>query len=214
MFHRSRTAESVVRRDAVSTVSSRLLPLLLETIEDRDHVNVLDASGGSQGTVDLFSGRRARIHFLDLCSCPLVVHPPEKIDIAQATAEFLRYLNLPDDLVFDVCLFWDSLHYLDTAVLDGLSRALMPHFDERTIGYGFGSLHAGALAGQTSHGRESDRFRYGLIRGSDLLLRREDSSQPRHAYTQQQLNEHFPALTIQRATLLREGLLELLLGRT
>lgn len=188
--------------------------MLLEAMEDRGRIQVLDASSGSQGTVDFFAGRNARIHFADLFSCPLVVSPPEEIDAATAAETFRRYLALPKDLVFDVCLFWDAFHHLNPAILEGLSLALAPHFDERTLGYGFGSLHAGARAGQTHHGRPSERYRYGILKGSHLLLRPDTSSGPYHAYTQQQIAEHFGALTIQRATLLQEGRLELLLGRS
>ncbi len=186
--------------------------MLLETVEHRERIHVLDASGGSQGTVDFFSGRKARIHFLDLCGCPLVADPPEAVEVAEAAEVFRRYLDLPPDLLFDVCLFWDTFHHMDLAILQGLSQALAPHFDERTLGYGFGALHAGAAAGQVGHGRKTQRYRYGLINGADLLLRQDDTDLPYHAYTQRQLNDYFPALTTQRATLLREGHLELLLG--
>ena len=201
------------RRGEPDAVASRLLPMLLEGLEDRGRINVLDAGTGAQSTVDFFAGYHARIHFVDLLSCELIVAPPEDLDVAAAAAGFERYLNLPSDLVFDVCLFWDSLHHLDLVALEGLSRALSPHMDARTLGYGFGALHAGARAGDPELNRGREHFRYGILKGTHLLLKPDESPTRYHAHTQQQLSEHFPALTIQRATLLQEGRLELLFAR-
>jgi hypothetical protein len=188
--------------------------MVLEGIEERGRINVLDTGPGAQSTVDFFSGFNARIHFVDLLSCDLIVDPPEEITARAAAEGFTRYLDLPSDLVFDVCLFWDTFHHLDLVVLEGLSRALSSHVDARTLGYGFGSLHAGARAAELDRHQSREHFRYGILKGTHLLLRPDTAPGRYHAHTQQQLTEHFSALTIQRATLLQEGRLELLMART
>ncbi len=187
--------------------------MMLEQLESRGRLNVLDAGSGSQSTVDFFAEHSARIQFADLFSCEIVREVPEDIDAGSAAEIFRRYLNLPENLVFDVCLFWDAFHHMDLRLLEGLSRALAPHFDARTLGYGFGSLHHGARKAERK-AMAQERYRFGILKGSHLLLRPDASSGPYHAHTQQELTEHFPALTIQRATLLQEGRLELLLGHT
>ncbi len=186
--------------------------MMLEQLESRGRLNVLDAGSGSQSTVDFFAAHSARIQFADLFSCDIVNEVPEDITAGSAAEYFARYLNLPDDLVFDVCLFWDAFHHMDLRLLEGLSRALAPHFDSRTLGYGFGSLHQGARKNERGQGGAQERYRFGILKGSHLLLRPDATMGPYHAHTQQELTEHFPALTIQRATLLQEGRLELLLG--
>ena len=194
-------------------LTSRLLPLLLEAAQDRERINVLDLGSGSQSTVDFFAGYNARIHFVDLYSCALVTDPPEQLDTATASALIEEYLHLPDGLAFDVCLFWDVLHHLSRTALEGLSRALGPFLGRRTLGYGFGSLHSGARAAERSGSDQGLHYRYGIEDGSHLRLRPVELTGRYHAHTQQQLDEYFPAMAIQKATLLREGRLELLFSR-
>jgi len=195
------------------TVSSRLLPMVLEGIEDRGRIDVLDTGPGAQGTVDFFSGLNARIHFVDLLSCNLIVDPPEEMNADKAAEGFSRYLDLPADLIFDVCLFWDTFHHLDLVLLEGLSRALSPHMDAHTLGYGFGALHGGARAHDPDRHQGREHYRYGILNGSQLQVRPDELPARYHAHTQLQIAEHFRALTIRRATLLRERRLELLMGK-
>ncbi|MGE0624820.1 MAG: hypothetical protein AB7I04_17550 [Pseudomonadales bacterium] len=215
MLTRKRTASSGAGgpRAEPDAVASRLLPMLLEGIENRGRIQVLDAGPGAQSTVDFFAGYNARIHFTDLLGCELLTDPPEAPDTRAAAEAFTRYLDLPDDLIFDVCLFWDTFHHIDLIALEGLSRALAPHVGPGTLGYGFGALHAGARAGDPTLNSGRGHYRYGILRGTHLLLRPGESGTRYHAHTQQQITEHFAALTIQRATLLQEGRLELLFAR-
>lgn len=198
---------------APATVASRLLPLLLEQIEQRPRINVLDLGSGSQSTLNFFIGRNAAIHFVDLFSAELVVSPPEEVNTADACAQLLQYLRLPDDLVFDVCMFWDALHYLSLPALEGLSRALAPHLGPGTLGYGFGSLASGARSEEPGWRPEAKGYRYGIEDGAHLTLSEVEREGRYWAHTQQQLEEFFPALSIHKATLLQEGRLELLFGR-
>lgn len=195
---RSRTGSVASEKDLIA---SRLLPMLLESIEDRDRLVVLDVGPGSQSTVDFFSQYNARIQFIDLFSNELFTNPSEEADEESACRSFVEYLELPEDVTFDVCLFWDALQRVDLTVLRGLSRALRPHFDSRTLGYGFGALYAQNL----------DHYRYGIWDHDHLVARSEEVEGRFFAHTQQQLGDNFTSLTIQRATLLRDGRLELLL---
>lgn len=216
MLTRKRTAsiDAAGHHGEPDAVASRLLPMLLEGLDERGRIHVLDAGPGAQSTVDFFTGYNACIHFVDLLGCELVAAPPEELDAETAAEAFERYLDLPAGLIFDVCLLWDTLHHIDLVGLEGLSRVLARHIDGRTLGYGFGALHAGARAGDPTLNSGREHFRYGILKGTHLLLRPGETATRYHAYTQQQLTEHFPALTIQRATLLQEGRLELLFGRS
>lgn len=175
--------------------------MLLEGVEDREHLVVMDVGAGTGSTVEFFAQYNTCIHFLDLFSCPLLVDPPEEVDDELAFTAFSEYLDLPTDLKFDICLFWDALHRVDLPVLRGLSRALRPHLGRGTQGYAFGTLHAKAF----------DQSRYGIFDLEHLDVRPTVADGRFFAHTQQQLAEQFASFSIQRGTLLREGRLELLL---
>jgi hypothetical protein len=194
-------------------VTSRLLPLLLEQIESRERIHVLDLGSGAQSTLNFFAGRNAAIHFVDLFSCDLVLHPDEAMNTAVACEQLVQHLRLPDGLLFDVCMFWDALHYLPLEALEGLSRTLAPHLGPKSLGFGFGSLHSGARAEEPGWQPESSGFRFGIEDASHLKLTSVEREGRYHAHTQQQLDEFFPAMSIQKATLLKEGRLELLFTR-
>ena len=195
------------------TVSSRLLPLILDQLESRARLQVLDLGSGSQSTLNFFAGRNAAIHFVDLFSCDLVMNPPEELNTAVACELIQDYLRLPEGLVFDVCMFWDALHYLPLPALEGLSRSLAPHLSASSLGYGFGSLHSGARAEEPGWQPDNVGCRYGIEDGAHLKLTPIERQGRYHAHSQQQLDEFFPALSIQKATLLQEGRLELLFAR-
>jgi hypothetical protein len=182
-------------------------------MENRERLHVLDLGGGSQSTLNFFAGRNAAIHFVDLYASELVIDPPDELNAAHACEYLSAYLRLPDDLVFDVCMFWDALHYLPLPALEGLSRALAPHIGAATLGYGFGSLASGARADEPDWQPSNVGCRYGIEDQSHLRLQPVERPGRHRAHTQQQLDEYFPALTIQKATLLREGRLELLFAR-
>jgi len=196
---RSRAADPASQPEVIA---SRLLPMLFEGIEPQERIIVLDVGCGMQSTVDFFAHYNARIHFVDLFSSSMLVAPPEEIDADGAYRIFADYLNLAAEVTFDICLFWDVLHRVDLPVLQGLSRALHPHLRRGTRGYAFGTLHANTF----------DHRRYG-ISDIDHLAASAAAVQGRFfAHTQKQISEQFGCFAIERATLLRTGRLELLLG--
>ena len=176
--------------------------MLFEGIEERDRLVVLDVGCGAQSTVNFFAHYNTHIHFVDLFSNPMLVTPPEEPDAEIAARSFGEYLDLSDDVRFDVCLFWDVLHRVDLPVLRGLSQALRPHLHGDTQGYAFGTLHGSTL----------DHRRYGICDLDHLSARATEADGRFFSHTQKQVSEHFTSFDIQRATLLRTGRLELLLG--
>lgn len=201
------------RKVQSEAVSSRLLPMLLASLEPRRHINVLDVSGGAQSTLNFFQDLNAKIHFVDLFSSGLLLDPPEEISAPDARRLFRDYLDVPSDVVFDVCLFWDAFHHMDLNVLQGFSLALTPHIDHRSLGYGFGALYSGAKAEEGMPVVPSEHYRYGILDESHLALQPAELTGHYFSHSQQQISEHFAALTIRRATLLRDSRLELLLTK-
>ena len=113
-----------------------------------------------------------------------------------------QQLGLSEDTRINVCLMWDYLHYLDLQTLEVLSAILQPQLAKGARGYGFGCLR-GKQPDDTSH--------YGIANIEHLATQPVTQQSRYFAHSQQDLGEHFPALHISRATLLREGRLELLL---
>ena len=216
ILRRGQSAETATTASVAHSeiVPSSLLPLLIERLESRERIHVLDLGTGNQSTLNYFIGRNAAIHFADLFSCDLVLNAEDEVSTATACEQLVQYMRLPDDLVFDVCMFWDALHYLPLDALGGLSRALAPHLGPNSIGYGFGSLHSGARAEEPDWRPEGSGCRYGIEDDAHLRLTSVERQERYYAHTQQQLDEFFPALTIQKATLLQEGRLELLFARS
>ena len=200
MFSRTHAAREPVAEHQ-ELIVSRLLPMLLEGVEEHDRLVVLDVGAGVQSTVDFFGQYNTHIHFVDLYSSPLLVAPPEEIDAETACRLFREYLCL-SEVTFDICLFWDALHRVDLVLLQGLSLALRPHLHRGTRGFAFGTLYGNTL----------DHHSYGICDFEHLAARATDSKGRFFAHTQKLIDEHFASFVIERATLLRTGRLELLLG--
>ncbi len=168
--------------------------------EEGDRITVLDLGPGNAETLRFLSRFRARVYFADLLDHPVLREPPEDIDPGDLATALSQQLGLPGDTRLDVCLIWDYLHYLDLPLVEILSSVLRPLLAKGTRGYGFGTLH-GKPPQDSNH--------YGITDLETLAAHPLDT-QPRYfAHSQQRLGEHFPALQIARATLLREGRLEL-----
>ena len=118
MFSRTHAAREPVAEHQ-ELIVSRLLPMLLEGVEEHDRLVVLDVGAGVQSTVDFFGQYNTHIHFVDLYSSPLLVAPPEEIDAETACRLFREYLCL-SEVTFDICLFWDALLRVDLVLLQGL----------------------------------------------------------------------------------------------
>jgi hypothetical protein len=201
VFSRTQAARDKPVAEHQELIASRLLPMLLEGIEEHDRLVVLDVGAGVQSTVDFFAPYNTHIHFVDLYSSPLLVSPPEEIDAETARRLFGEYLCL-SEVTFDVCLFWDALHRVDLPLLSGLSQALRPHLHRGTRGYAFGTLYGNTL----------DHHSYGICDFEHLSARATDIKGRYFTHTQRLIDEHFTSFTIERTTLLRTGRLELLLG--
>ena len=182
-------------------IASRLVAELFAGYEEDDRLTVLDLGPSNAATVNFLSRFKARIFFADLLDNPALnsiladPDPPPMEEIIAAQ------ISLPEDVQIDICLLWDHLHYFDLTIIEALSTVLQPHFHKTTRGYGFGTLHAS---------KPDDANQYGIADIDSLVALPIESEPPFMAHSQQRIGEHFAALRISRATLLREGRLELL----
>jgi len=89
---------------------------------------VLDVGIGNPSTLDFLQPYSAKVFFLDL-----------SVGDAESAAQKLSPYA---DNLFDVCLFWDLLQYLDPDRLVELNEALTPYIYSRTKGYCIWDLNA------------------------------------------------------------------------
>ncbi len=183
-------------------VSTRLLDEVFAGLEPVYRPTVLDLGPGDPNTVSYLSQFNARVFFLDLTDSPELFNAPDDISPADALALMEEHLYIPPDTLFDILLFWDYLHLLNQPMLEALATYLQPFIHPAARGYGFGTMRR---TGNPSLNR------YG-IHSSDKLIPRPslNADLPYHSHSQQKLAAHFLCMQISKATLLREGDLELL----
>lgn len=165
-------------------------------------MTVLDLGPGRSSTLAFLTEFPTRVIFSDLFDVDVTLAEPDATDAAReehALAVFNDALGLTRDTQIDVCLMWDYLHYLDRPSLRALSTALRPHLHRNSRGYAFGVLHANTAMDEHDY----------AIHDIDHLVRQPKTISVAHKpHTQRVLSENFPAFTVIKGTLLREGRLE------
>lgn len=182
------------------SLSSQLLPQLLDRVEHASPLQVLDVGLGRAETVDFFSERRCRLHFSSLYE---TLQKGQTLEEVSWSTLFRREMDYPAGTVFDLCLFWDFFNYLDDDALQAFSRALSPFTDQRTVGHGFAVRNSNTAI----PGREyaiAGRDRFSIRPGRQSLA----ATHPRPQATLGRMLEKF---SLGRSVLHRDGLLEVML---
>ena len=196
-----RRLDTPKREPTATTLTSRLLPELFAGFDESDQLTVLDLGPGNADTVNFLARYRVKVFFSDLLNHRLLAKLHAQTDIADLDDMIQQQLDIPANTTIDICLLWDGLHYLELATMEALSRVMQPLLHDDSRGYGFGTLHGRV---------PPDSNRYGIA-GTNSLVARAANKTPRYIpHSQQYITNHFNALQISRATLLREGRLELL----
>jgi hypothetical protein len=167
--------------------SSRILPDVFAGIDPGQKLNVLDVGIGSPSTLEFLEPYSAKVFFLDL-------HPRDGETDAEKLAPYA-------DTLFDVCLFWDLLQYLDADRLTSLSDALTPHIYSDTRGYCIWDVGAAT---------RQQRSTYKLL-AQDQLALAESSPADMREWSYCDFSEDFDTFHIARDCLSADGHLELLL---
>lgn len=102
-----------------------LLPKALERVDRYEKTTIMDLGSPSPETVSYYNRFRCQVYFADL--------------VEQAAGETFEEpeLDIPDGVRFDICLFWDTLSYLDAPILRKVAAKLATHIDTETRGHGF-----------------------------------------------------------------------------
>lgn len=180
-----------------------LLSSLLENIDEDRRLTVFDAGSALPETVDFFSRFKCRLYFADLYSEDLLRQQHEEVFADKLEDQFAALLDFPKSTKFDICLLWDVFNYLDSPALRAFSKALNPFLHSGTGIHGFSTLRASTvLANQ----------QFSIQRQDHLKVRPRTTKQLRYCpHPQAELKKLLYGFDVSKATLLSNGLLEMLL---
>lgn len=185
-----------------STQTTQLLPELFRGLNEDQRIEVLHIGPALGDTIAFFSRFRCRLQVFDLfAELPM----PAQEDTEQGMEHyFTNLLQLPQNVRYDVCLFWDIFNYLDEEALTAFMRALRPSLADDCRGHGF-SVHNPRTP--PSH------HLYGIAASDQVSIRARSTTLPGyHPHNQNRLREALHGFQMERSVLLSDRRLELLLG--
>jgi hypothetical protein len=187
----------------IETQSSQLLPALFEHVDEDRRLTVLHLGPALPETVEFFSRYRTRLFFSDPAR-ELPRSDAETDEDSDLRAQVAEALELPEGLLFDLCLFWDLFDFLDDRAVRALQDVLRPHLHPASLGHGFAAHNARV--------RPPDRT-YAIKRVNELVVR--SLATPRPGYVargQGPLKSLLDRFEFGRTVLLPDKRLEFLLS--
>ncbi len=184
--------------------SARLFPELLRSLDSRERLKVLEIGRAQSETVDFFSRYKCRLQFADLYSATELLQNQSKSTEAQLAVAFRKALDIPKGATFDLCLFWDIMQYLTGPAIRALCGVLEPHIHKQTRAHAFG-VHSVLTA--------SERAEYAIVGASEFKLKKGRIPDIQYMpHPQAELSELLTVFKIERAMLMADGTVEMLLG--
>jgi hypothetical protein len=197
---------------------SRLMPDVLERVQHRSKLMVLDVGMGVHETVGFLGTRHCRLHFSAFHDA---LYKPPQIVIRQAVGElpdreaeqralyeawlkiFQTMMNYEAGTKFDLCLFWDFFNYLDDIPLAAFSEALRPFLRPDTFAHAYLLLKPSP---------EVMNREYGICSPEEISAR-PGTYQSLEAFPRPQarLANMLKGLAVNHSVLRRDGLLEVAL---
>ncbi|MFK7916258.1 MAG: hypothetical protein AB8B93_20260, partial [Pseudomonadales bacterium] len=156
----------------------------------------------SSAKVAYFSDRKCRIEFVDLLGelDPALLHEDaEPLDLGKAIESLLG----GSDRRIDIALFWDVLNYLPAHAVNAVQNCLAKQLHPESRAHCFSIRHTETPIPWAEHAFES----------GDQIVSKTKTSDPWQTtpHTPSALNRLLPCLHVDRAILLRNERLELLL---
>jgi hypothetical protein len=188
-----------------STLASNLVAATFDSLQPDKRLVVLDVGMAMAATVDFFSHFKSKLLFVDLYSEAFVAEISEDVSHEHLVAQFQKALDIPDDCIIDVCLFWDFFNYLDGTLIRAFMEALQPYVAEHTRGFGLGALNSRCQLPNSC---------YGLM-AEDKLTQcpRSDEQRPVYPHSQRDLNTYLDYFEINKSRLMSDGRVEYLITR-
>jgi len=188
-----------------TTLHSNLVAAALDSVHADRHLVVLDVGMAMAATVNFFSQFKSKLFFFDLYSEAFVTEISEDISHQELVSLFRQALNIPDNCIIDICLFWDFFNYLDGTLIKAFIEALQPYVAEHTRGFGLGSLNSRCQLPNSC---------YGLM-ANDTLTQcpRSDEQRPVYPHSQRDLKGYLDYFEINKSRLMSDGRVEYLITR-
>ena len=191
------------------TQPSRLLQSLFENLQAEQRLVVLNIGAALPETIGFFANYRCKLYITDLLAeFPLSADSQSDESNSQFKLrnEIADILAIPDEVVFDIVFFWESLNYLGKDKISALMQVLRPHLHDNSKGHCFASHNPDSAEPQII---------YGIQDTGHLRVRPRSKVSPKYQPLPQgrlvSLLEYF---TLDRSVLLRDQRLELLLTVT
>jgi hypothetical protein len=188
-----------------STLVSNLVAATFDSLQPDKRLVVLDVGMAMAATVDFFSQFKSKLLFVDLYSETFVAEISEDVSHEYLVAQFQKALNISDNCIIDVCLFWDFFNYLDGTLIRAFIEALQPYVAEHTRGFGLGALNSRCQLPNSC---------YGLMAEEKLTqCPRSDEQRPVYPHSQRDLNAYLDYFEINKSRLMSDGRVEYLITR-
>ena len=190
-------------RETALQVQSKLLPLLFKGLDENRRVTLLNIGPAAPETVEFFSQFKCRLCFTDLYSELIPLDQNTDLEEQAMKQQLQTLFSFPADTQFDICLFWDTLNYLNAPALRAFSKALQPFIHKNTQAHGFVKFKTTTQLAKQQFG----------IHQTDQLSIREQENQALayHPHSQAELQKLLHGFTINKGTLLPDARLEILL---
>lgn len=169
-------------------MSSALLPRAFELVGRERKFSVLDLGSPTPQSVRFFNQFSCQVYFAGLLD-------------GDGEEDDGSALELPSDVRFDVCLFWDVLNYLNGECLERVARVVTDRLNENCRGHAFFAF---------SQSVPYEGLKFG-IESVDKLVVERDARRVPHVHTWKDLEAMLWPFTNAAATLLQGNRQELLL---
>lgn len=188
----------------VGRKSARLFPDLFRDIDPEKRLRVLEIGRAQSETVDFFSAYKCRLRFADLYSNSTLLEQQANCTEAELAVGFRKALDIPKGEKFDICLFWDIMQYLSGRAIRALCGALEPHLHAGTKAHGFG-VHSILTV--------CERAEYSIAGIGEFKVKKGRLPDLQYLpHPQAELSELLTVFKIERALLMGDGTVEMLLG--
>ena len=187
-----------------SLKGAKLFPDLFRDIDPGKRLRVLEIGRAQAPTVNFFSDYKCRLRFADLFSNEDLLNDQASRTEAELSIAFRKALDIPKGEKFDLCLFWDIMQYLSGRSIRALCGALEPHLHEETRAHGFG-VHSILTT--------CERAEYSIANLKEFRMRKGGLPDLQYLpHPQAELSELLTVFKIDRAILMGDGTVEMLLG--
>ncbi|MGB1158579.1 MAG: hypothetical protein ACPG3V_04200 [Porticoccaceae bacterium] len=185
------------------SISSSLMPQVLESDSGERGVTVLDFGMAAPATVAFFSQFRCKLYFAGLNELPADQFDADDLGHGALVKQLQAAINLPVDEKIDIVLFWDLFCFLTMPAVTALVEALSPHLKSSTRAHSISLLNNRTQLPACSYGIQSvDRL---------VQLPRVVPQPTCYAHSRQDLNSNLSGWTIDRSCLLADGRVESIL---